>query len=109
MIHPIFQCSDASVVHIRRGQRDVSQRRRLEFPNIRRAFRVSAKAGIRRGIRERSGQVIELGIMKLHLGTLRSITEVETAMTSKTSRAAVIEKKQERSAFSGFRDSVRLA
>ena len=71
----VFERRRAAVVHVRRGDRDVAQRRRLELADVFGLLGDFVDAGIGRRIRQGAGEVVETGVVKLDVllpGGLRS-------------------------------------
>src|SRR5579862_8765348 len=89
VIENSFKCWNASVVHVRRRHRDVSERRRFELADIRRSLREFEDPNVRRRVREGAADVIQARVVKFDRTAWYSfgrgsVAEIESAMTSKT-------------------------
>src|SRR5450432_1827105 len=108
------QRRDAAVVHVRCGQRDVAQRRRLELAGIGGALRLRVYSKVRNWIRELPGQIIQTRVMELDRNVpathkIDGVAEVETAMAAKTRGPAVVQEEQDFAPLGGLGNCVRLA
>src|SRR5262245_23052163 len=82
-------------MHIRRGDRDISKRGDLEFPDVPRVFRRRVEPGVLSRIGEQSRQVVETGIVKLHaryrIARGRSFArQRETAVTGRATHLGAV-------------------
>src|SRR5580698_259021 len=106
VIEYIFQRRNAAVVHIRRGDGDVSQRGRFEFSDIRSGLRVFIRAYVRSRIGEHASQIVKTRVVKFDLSSriaLRHsrVTEIESAVTAKARE--LLAEEQDFSALCRFR------
>src|ERR1019366_6022547 len=84
VVYHFAQRGNAAVVHVRRRERNIAQRRRLELAHVGRVLRMQVKSGIGQGKREPPGHIVQAGIMKRRWRArlahpVHRIAEIETA------------------------------